>query len=469
VSTGGKLFAISVSRGRTVVKVRRGLTLLAKDGKPLEPVVVGRGQQAVAPAQGLPRLASVPPTDAERTALDRLEKGLPAELDRSKPEVRITRQPPDRTSLRTARFDFESEPGAVLSCAVDAEELRLCVPPLARAVPPGRHTFRVRATDTAGLPSAEKRAVWVYDGSRIAFTSQNSRVGNREIYVMDPEGDDAVRLTRNDEDDDDPEWSPDGRRIAWSGNRRDGQGRVNQDIYTIDVQDGSDVRRLTSDAARDRTPAWSVTGKIAFESTRDGNREIYVMDEDGSEQRRLTADSHEDFDPAWSPDGLKIAFASDRSGNLDIYVMDDDGGNLRAVTNDPSAEFGPSWSPDGTRIVFHGRRLPPHVNNLYVVELATGAVERLKMGEPGYAYDATDEYPTWAPDGAHIAFMSTRQTNDDGEAEYRLFILDVGSGGVTGPVSVAEDDVEPFLGPNLFPAWSRPSTAAEACRRRGGR
>jgi len=65
--------------------------------------------------------------------------------------------------------------------------------------------------------------------------------------------------------------------------------------------------------------------QIAFDSDRDGNWEIYVMDADGKNQRRLTNNPADDWGAAWSPDGQRIAFASRRDGNIEIYVMDADG------------------------------------------------------------------------------------------------------------------------------------------------
>jgi Tol biopolymer transport system component len=67
--------------------------------------------------------------------------------------------------------------------------------------------------------------------------------------------------------------------------------------------------------------------KIAFRSKRDGNPEIYVMNNDGTNQRRLTFNAKQDAEPAWSPNGQKLAFLSDRNGTLNVWVMDSTGAN----------------------------------------------------------------------------------------------------------------------------------------------
>src|SRR5437773_823208 len=88
------------------------------------------------------------------------------------------------------------------------------------------------------------------------------------------------------------------------------------DVYVMNA-DGSGQRRLTRDWANDVLPDWSPDGRrIAFVSKRDGNSEVYVMNADGSGERRLTRNTADDAEPAWSPDGRTIVFESNRHGNF---------------------------------------------------------------------------------------------------------------------------------------------------------
>ena len=191
---------------------------------------------------------------------------------------------------------------------------------------------------------SELEPSWSPGGKRIAFVSGRDR--NLEIYVMDTNGRNQRNLSNNPVNDRHPSWSPDGKHIAFtsSGDRKIADLHANWQIYVMDT-DGGNRRNLTKNASRDENPSWSPDGKrIAFDSYRDGNHEIYVMDTDGKNQRNLTNNPSKDRDPSWSPDGKRIAFSSNRARKKpEIYVMDADGGNPRNLTQNPHDDTDPAW------------------------------------------------------------------------------------------------------------------------------
>ncbi len=203
---------------------------------------------------------------------------------------------------------------------------------------------QTRYTDSA---RGDACADWSPDGTRFAFHSARETPAG-DIFVMDAVPySPATKIADSASYDSDPDWHPAGTRIAWSAWLG---GEPERDVWIMDP-DGSNKLRLTTTDAYDAAPVWSPDGsKIAFTSRRDGNFDIYVMNADGSGQVNLTENSSaEDAYPSWSPDGTMIAFCSNRDphpDNYDIYVMDAGNGDILArLTTSPGNDLWPEWSP----------------------------------------------------------------------------------------------------------------------------
>jgi TolB protein len=183
---------------------------------------------------------------------------------------------------------------------------------------------------------------WSPDGRRIAFS------GDGGISVMDADGANISLLVA---DGSDPTWSPDGDRIAFACG----------DAICVVRSDGSEVAQLTDPhPARDSAPAWSPDGEwVAFtrsylDPTDEDVTHLFVMRTDGTGSVDL-ASVLGYTEAAWSPDGSEIAFAGRADRNersWEIFVMNGDGTGLTRLTRDDAIDSASVWSPDGTRIAF---------------------------------------------------------------------------------------------------------------------
>jgi Tol biopolymer transport system component len=262
----------------------------------------------------------------------------------------------------------------------------------------------------------------------IAFTSY--RDGNAEIYTMDPDGSNHIRLTNNAANDIYPTWSPNGSRIAFVSDR-DG----NLEIYVMNA-DGSSPTRLTTNSVLDAGPTWSPDGsKIAFVTERDGgSRQIYVMNADGSSPINLSnkVGLRSDEQPHWSPNGTKIAFSRSggTDGNGEVYVMNADGSGQTNLTIRTGVDSPLDWSPDGSKLVIASNR-DQVTYELYVMNAdVSAALTRLTN-------NTVPEYPaSWSPDGAKIAF------NQGGQ----IYVMDADG---SNPVNLSNN-----LFTDQFPDWA---------------
>jgi Tol biopolymer transport system component len=256
------------------------------------------------------------------------------------------------------------------------------------ATGPGKHNgsiaFGVRAADGSAnifsvLPDGKALrqlttgsgnhlcAAYSADGNQIAYCADVS--GNFEIWTMRANGTQQTQVTHLDGRALFPDFSRDGRKIAFGGTVGDDP---NNEIYVVDAVTGDGLVALTSCAGLasgcyNDYPAWSPDGTLIVYNHADDfdadenpvNEQVWVMNANGTNQHPLTSDApNKDQVPDWSPDGTKIAYASGPSG---IWVMNADGSVQHQLTgcgpSDPvpcpaGDDFGPVWSPDGTQIAF---------------------------------------------------------------------------------------------------------------------
>ena len=194
-----------------------------------------------------------------------------------------------------------------------------------------------------------------------------------------------------------PEDAPalSGAYASWSKIAFQSGRDQNWEVYLADG-DGANQTRLTSDPAADTAPRLNRGAtRLAFASKRGGAYDIYTMNLDGSALAQLTSNAADNVNPAWSADGSRIAFQSYRDGQSEIYVMRADGRDVRRLTNSADYDGEPSWSPDGSRLAFVSRRSASY--RVYVM-WSDGSGPAMFSNQP---YSG---HPVWSPDGRQIAY-----------------------------------------------------------------
>jgi TolB protein len=226
-------------------------------------------------------------------------------------------------------------------------------------------------------------------GTKIAFVLKKGQ--NSDIYTINFDGTELLRVTSLQSLTLSPRWSPDGQSISFTSYRNG-----NPDLY-IRSMSGGKVEKISNYDGINLAGSWSRDGrKLLLTLSKDGNEEIYAMDLGSRKLERLTHNFAIDVSPAWSPDNKKIAFVSDRSGSPQIFVMGADGSDVKRLTYDGNYNTSPSWSPRGGRIAYEGR--------------VNGRFQIFSMNEDGSSplqltFDNADhESPSWSPDGRYLAF-----------------------------------------------------------------
>ena len=192
------------------------------------------------------------------------------------------------------------------------------------------------------------------------------------------------------------------------------------EIYVMNA-DGSDQRLLLSNiGALDSAPAWSPDGKqIAFASRKRGRDfEICIVSVGDLNQtissdaiRCLTDNDFDDLNPTWSPDGGQIAFSSSRNNSSEIFVVNVENANESQLTENNFPDKDPTWSPDGKQFAFASNR--------------DGDFDIMLMNSDGSdlrsltVNDSNEWSPTWSPDNKQIAFISDRG------GEHHLYVMEI--------------------------------------------
>lgn len=247
--------------------------------------------------------------------------------------------------------------------------------------------------------------------TKIYFVS--ARGGNKEIWVMDYDGQNAHAITHLGTISLSPRVSPDNSRVAFSSLGKNGWS-IHMYSLLLNRMVG-----FNSPGGTTISPAWSSDGnKLAFSSAHDGDSEIYTTDANGGGLHRVTAFRGPDVSPVWNPKtNTQLAWVSGRTGLPQIYIMDSDGANVQRMT-DGGYATSPSWSPNGQYLAFAWNRKygpgAPGGQDIYIMDIASKRWTQL-------THDAGhNDFPSWSPDSRHIVF----QREDGGSPQIWTMLSD---------------------------------------------
>ena len=236
--------------------------------------------------------------------------------------------------------------------------------------------------------------------TQIAYVSTKS--GNKEIWAMDYDGSNQHQITHLKSIALTPRWSPDASRVAFTC-YVPFRGITSPQIC---IYSTASDRLIAFPRYRgtNSSPAWSPDGgQIAFMSSQGGDPQIYISDADGGHLHKMTFSAGVSTSPAWNPKtGKQIIFVSDRGGEPVLYLANSDGSNVEKLDMpDMGYVVDPAWSPNGQLLAFSWRR-PSGNFDIYIMDIVSRQLVELTRDA------GRNERPSWAPDGRHIVFESTR-------------------------------------------------------------
>jgi Tol biopolymer transport system component len=246
----------------------------------------------------------------------------------------------------------------------------------------------------------------------IVYVSDEGNASNYgdDIWVMDPDGSNPVRLVHRLDQDTRPQLSADGTMIAWEAFLTEDGGRHN-DIMVANA-DGSNILDVTGDGqiVNDGQPSWSPDGgTLVFVSRRDSNQlELFTVSSTGTNLAQLTSSRGGPTEPNWL--GNSISYQSARDGTLDVWIKSANDGNVgtnitAAASNDDAQ---PEISPDGTKVVFSTLSATDGGADWEIVVADISGNNWVLLTND----DQNDTRPSWSPDGSAIVWVHHDLSDD---------------------------------------------------------
>jgi TolB protein len=341
---------------------------------------------------------------------------------------------------RTLKASFTDDTGAVLGPATGLSWTS-DAPGVASVAEDGTVTGTGfgHARVTATAPGGKSATADVFVESELLLAGSRGGGGKLQLYWVDRANLAELRRATPDTGQAmDPAFSPDGSRIAFVSTR-DG----NPEIYVMDA-DGRQLVRVTNDPLADGRPVFTADGAgLVFQSLRGGRLGIYAAALDGTGLRPLAADSASQT-PTLSPDGGTIAYASVRNKNYDIWLMGRDGTSQRPFTKTSDRnETEPRFLRDGSLAYLVERREANRtVRQVIKADLVTGAVT------PITGIDLSITSFAVAPGGDLIALVVPADPTNRRNPMYRVYLQTIGGG---APTLIPAGPTEQMVAPVFLP------------------
>ncbi|HPI39381.1 MAG TPA: translocation protein TolB [Pseudobdellovibrionaceae bacterium] len=264
--------------------------------------------------------------------------------------------------------------------------------------------------------------------SKIVVATDRDVAPQKEIYVMDWDGQNAFKISNHRSITLSPAWSYDNKKIAYTAYvKKKGFGGRNADLFIYDLASGFRTLLSYKKGVNSGVAFYGKENSVFMTHSHGSDSNIYKISLAGKVVGQITKGplGALNVEPAYCEKNDLLAFSSDRSGRPMIYTSDSDGSSVKRITMRGVFNSSPSWSPDCSKIAFSGQ----DNNNfdIFIMDPDGKNINRITKALKSNGRLANNEDPTFSPNGQYIMYTSNRTGNSqiyistiDGREERRI-------------------------------------------------